>query len=99
MVNPMRYRTYWISWGALLALTLVMLLTETAPLYHAIALGLLVIAMLVKATVIVAWFMHMRFERAALVVSVVGATVLTAVVLFALIAPDGVAVLRHTAAQ
>ncbi|HXQ28573.1 MAG TPA: cytochrome C oxidase subunit IV family protein [Gemmatimonadales bacterium] len=96
MHNPMRYRSYWISWSALLALTVVMLATETVPMYHTIALALLLVAMVVKATVITAWFMHLRFERAALVVSVVGATVLTAVVLFGLIVPDGMAVLRHT---
>jgi caa(3)-type oxidase subunit IV len=96
MHNPMRYRSYWISWGVLLALTVAMLATETVPLYRSIALGLLLVAMLIKATVIAAWFMHLRFERAALVVSVVGATVLTAIVLFGLIVPDSIAVLKHT---
>ena len=97
MTGLLRYRTYWISWGVLLALTLLMLLTETVPLYRMAAVGLLVVAMLVKAGVITAWFMHLKFESAALVVSVVGATVLTAVVLFALIAPDGIAMLRNAA--
>jgi caa(3)-type oxidase subunit IV len=96
-MTVMRYRTYWITWGGLLALTLLMLATETAPLYRTIAVGLLVAAMLVKAGVIAAWFMHLRFERAALVVSVVGATVLTAVALFVLIVPDGIATFRHAA--
>ena len=91
------YRTYWISWGALLALTAVMLLSETLPLERAAALTLLLAAMLVKAGVIAAWFMHLRFERPVLVLSVVGGTVLTAVALFALIAPDGIATLRHAA--
>jgi cytochrome c oxidase subunit 4 len=93
----MPYRTYWISWSVLLVLTVLMLLTETLPLYRTAAVMLLLVAMLVKAGVITAWFMHMRFERAALVVSVVGATVLTAVALFGLIAPDGIAILRHAA--
>ena len=96
-MTVMRYRTYWITWGGLLALTLLMLATETAPLYHMIAVGLLIAAMLVKAGVIAAWFMHLRFERAGLVLSVVGATVLTAVALFGLIAPDGIAMFRHAA--
>ena len=97
MTGLLRYRTYWISWGVLLALTLQMLFTETMPLYRMAAVGVLVVAMLVKAGVITAWFMHLKFESAALVVSVVGATVLTAVVLFALIAPDGIAMLRNAA--
>jgi cytochrome c oxidase subunit IV len=93
----MPYRTYWLSWGGLLALTALMLLTETLPLARAAGLTVLLAAMLVKAGVIAAWFMHLRFERPGLVYSVVGATVLTAVALFALIAPDGVAILRHAA--
>jgi cytochrome c oxidase subunit IV len=96
-MTVMRYRTYWISWAGLLALTLLMLVTETAPLYRMIAVGLLIAAMLVKAGVIAAWFMHLRFERAALVLSVVGATVLTAIALFGLIVPDGIAMFRHAA--
>ena len=97
MTGLLQYRTYWISWGALLVLTALMLLSETAPLYRTVAVGFLVVAMLVKAGVITAWFMHLKFESAALVVSVVGATVLTAAVLFGLIAPDGVSMLRHAA--
>lgn len=97
MTGLLRYRTYWISWSILLVLTLMMLMTETVPLYRTVALGLLITAMLVKAGVIAAWFMHLRFERAALVISVVGATVLTAAALFGLIAPDGIAALRHAA--
>ena len=97
MTGLLQYRTYWISWGVLLALTVLMLLSETVPLYRTAAVGLLLVAMLVKAGVISAWFMPLKFESAALVISVVGATVLTAAVLFALIAPDGVAILRHAA--
>jgi len=89
------YRTYWISWGGLLTLTAVMLLAETLQLARAAALTVLLVAMLVKAGVITAWFMHLRFERPALVLSVVGGTVLTAVALFALIVPDGIATLQH----
>lgn len=92
-----RYRTYWVAWSVLFALTILMLLTEAAPFYRIVAVVLLVVAMLVKASLIVAWFMHLRFERAALVVSVVGATLATAAVLFGLIAADGVSMLRHAA--
>jgi len=93
----MPYSKYWISWGALLGLTMVMLFSETLPLYRTAAVMLLLVAMLVKAGVIAAWFMHLRFERAALVISIVGATVLTAVALFGLILPDAIATLRQAA--
>jgi caa(3)-type oxidase subunit IV len=93
----MRYRSYWIVWTALLVLTAIMLMAETVHLTRWVAVSLLLAAMTVKAGVIAAWFMHLRFERAALVISVVGGTVLTGLALFALIAPDGMDALRHAA--
>jgi cytochrome c oxidase subunit IV len=93
----LRYRTYWVFWSGLLALTLLMLFTESLALERAVFVSFLVGAMLLKAGIIAAWFMHLRFERASLVVSVVGATLLTAVALYVLIAPDGVATLRNAA--
>ncbi|HUL49131.1 MAG TPA: cytochrome C oxidase subunit IV family protein [Gemmatimonadales bacterium] len=96
-MTVMRYRSYWISWGALLALTLLMLATETAPVYRTVAVSLLLVAMLIKAGVIGAWFMHLKFERPALVWSVAGATLLTAAALFGLIVPDGISAFRHAA--
>jgi caa(3)-type oxidase subunit IV len=91
------YSRYWMWWGVLLGLTVLMLLTETVPLYRAAAVAVLVVAMLVKAGVIATWFMHLKFERMALVLAVVGGTLLTAAALFGLIAPDGIAMLRHAA--
>jgi caa(3)-type oxidase subunit IV len=91
------YARYWMWWGVLLGLTVLMLLTETVPLYRAAAVALLIVAMLVKAGVITTWFMHLKFERPGLVIAVVGATVLTAAALFGLIAPDGMAMLEHAA--
>jgi cytochrome c oxidase subunit IV len=88
------YRTYWISWGLLLALTLVMLLVETFKLPALVTILVLVAAMLTKATVIGGWFMHLRYERLALVLSVVLGTVVTAVALYVLLIPDGMAMLR-----
>jgi len=93
----MPYRTYWQSWGVLLALTGVMLYSETVPLARLAAVSVLLVAMFVKAGVITAWFMHLKFERPVLVWAVVGSTLATAAVLFALIAPDGAAMLRHAA--
>jgi cytochrome c oxidase subunit IV len=93
----MPYWKYWISWGTLLVLTVLMLFTEMMPLYRTAVVTLLLVAMLVKAGVITAWFMHLRFERAALVIFIVGATVLTAVALFGLIVPDAIATLRQAA--
>ncbi len=97
MERVMPYRTYWIAWGILLGLTTVMVVTEGAGLPKAAAITVILLAMVTKVTMIGGWYMHLKFERAALVVAVAGATVATAVVLFGLIAADGVSMLRHAA--
>jgi caa(3)-type oxidase subunit IV len=93
-MSPTSYRTYWIAWGILLALTLLMILVEAARLPLALTILVLVSVMLVKATLIGGWFMHLRYEHRALVVAVVGGTLFTAAVLFFLLVPDGIAMLR-----
>lgn len=88
------YRTYWIAWGVLLVLTLLMILIEGTSLSRVIAVVFLVVAMLAKASLIGGWFMHLKFERAALVLSVVFGTLATAAVLYSLLVPDGLTMLR-----
>jgi len=94
MQKAMAVRVYWISWGTLLVLTLIMLLTEKSGFPRGAAVLFLVMAMLIKATVIGGWFMHLRYERVALVAAVVGAVLATAAVLFFLIIPDAVNTLK-----
>lgn len=91
------YRTYWIAWGILLTLTVIMVLMEAAQFSRVAIVLVLVVAMLTKATLIGGWFMHLRFERAALVISVVAGTLATAALLFFLLVPDGVGMLRLAA--
>jgi len=86
------YRTYWLIWIVLLALTVFMLLIEAVRIPAAVAMVLLVLAMLTKATFIGGWFMHLRYERAALAVSLVVITLLTAAFLWFLLIPDAVGV-------
>jgi cytochrome c oxidase subunit IV len=83
-------KVYWISWSALLALTLVMLGLDSAPLPRAIFVVLMLAAMLTKATVIGGNFMHLRSERVSLALTVVAGLLLTGAILFALIAPDAI---------
>lgn len=82
------YRTYWIAWGALLALTLTMVGLDSAPLDYRIFAVLMLGAMLVKATVIGVYFMHLRFERWPLVLSIVLGLPVNAAILYILIVPD-----------
>lgn len=87
-------RVYWVAWGTLLVLTVIMLLLESSDFPRGAAVLFLVTAMLIKATVIAGWFMHLRYERLALVASIVASTLATAAVLFFLLLPDGVGMLR-----
>lgn len=92
MDNPqhsVNYRTYWITWFALLLLTLGMILVSGSSLPKQAFVLLLILAMVAKATFILGTFMHLRFERLALTLMVVLAIVFTAAALFAIIAPDG----------
>ncbi len=88
------YRTYWSIWGMLLALTLIMIVLEAAGFPRVFTILVLVGAMMTKATLIAGWFMHLRFERVALVLAVVVGTLATAALLFFLLIPDGLSILQ-----
>ena len=81
-------RVYWITWGALLAVTVVMLAADGASLPRTGLLAVMVGAMAVKATLIAGNFMHLRQERAGLVLTVIVGLFALGLVLYALIAPD-----------
>ncbi len=88
------YRTYWFIWLILLLLTVFMILLEAVEFSKALTVFLLAGAMMVKATLIAGWFMHLRYERLALVLSVALGTLVTAAILYSLLIPDGMAMLR-----
>ena len=69
------------AWAALLVVTLLMVFIQARPL--------LLIGMTVKASLIGWVFMHLRYERRDFVFYVVGSMVISAAILFGLIAPDG----------
>lgn len=88
------YRTYFILWIVLLALTVTMIVTEGAGLPRVLTVGVVLVAMITKVVLIGGWYMHLRYERMSLIAAVVLGTFVTAAVLFALIAPDGINALR-----
>ena len=88
------YKSYWITWGILLAITAVMLLAEVLSLPAAVVVVILLAAMLVKASLIGAQFMHLRFENAALILAVAGSILFFSAFLFILIAFDGLRILK-----
>jgi cytochrome c oxidase subunit 4 len=91
-------RTYWLTWLALLGVTLAMILIGSAPFPKSAMLVLILCGMTVKAGLISAYFMHLRFERASLVTTVVASTVFIVVFLYFLISIDGLWV-HHSAVK
>jgi caa(3)-type oxidase subunit IV len=85
---------YWATWVGLLALTVTMLLVDSTPIPRVVLVIVLLTAMLIKASLIGAHFMHLRFERALLAIVVAVALLVTGAILFALIAPDAVRIGR-----
>ena len=75
------YRTYWLAWLCLLVITLAMVFIGNQPV--------LIAGMSLKAAIIGLWFMHLRYERLDLVLSVALGIFATALILFLLIFPDG----------
>lgn len=88
--HKMSFRTYWVAWGVLLLLTLAMIVVESADLTKLLGILFLLAAMAFKATIIGGWFMHLKFERRSLVIPLVVGTLITGLVLFGLIAVDGI---------
>jgi len=77
------YRVYFKAWVALLGITLLMVFyTHT---------GVVIAGVMAKAAIIALWFMHLRYERRALVWCIVLPILVTAMLLFGLIIPDGLA--------
>ena len=81
-------RGYWITWAILLVFTVVMLWADTASIPRLAFVVFMVGAMLTKASIIGANFMHLRSERAGLILTVVFGLAVTAVILYVLIVPD-----------
>jgi cytochrome c oxidase subunit IV len=88
------YKGYWVTWAILLVITGVMLATELLPWSKSLVVGLLLVAMLIKITLIGSEFMHLRFERPALVLAVAGSILFFSAFLFILIAFDGLRIFK-----
>ena len=81
-------RIYWITWLVLLAFTVVMLWMDSVSIPRSAFVAFMLVAMLTKASIIGANFMHLRFERTSLVLIVAVGLLVTATVLYVLIVPD-----------
>ena len=89
MEGTMSYKGYWMIWIVLLALTLTMIGIESLSLPTGVAIMLLATAMMIKATLIAGWFMHLLSETRFIVWCLVLCTLITAAFMVFLLMPDG----------
>jgi len=75
------YSVYVKAWVSLLVITIVMVMWHVP--------FVLITGMAAKALIIALWFMHLRYERLDFVLYVLLGIFATAIVLYGLIAPDG----------
>ena len=81
-------RIYWMTWSVLLVFTVVMLWADSASLPRQAFVIFMLLAMLTKASIIGANFMHLKLERVPLILTVVIGLLVTGAVLYVLIMPD-----------
>jgi len=76
-----------VIWGGLLGLTAVEVVLAYIHLHAALMLTILMLLSIVKAALIVAYFMHLKFERFSLVMTIVP-TLIVLFLLFGIFFPD-----------
>ena len=87
------YRGYWILWAVLLTVTLLMIAIEGAELPAALAVVMLLFGSAIKATLIIFYYMHLKFEHLGLILTVLVGLFVTAILMFVLPAYDGTQIL------
>jgi len=75
------YKTYWIAWFVLLLITVAMVFIGSKPV--------LVLGMAVKAAIIAMLFMHLKFEKRGLIMTVVLGILLTTSMMVVIFIPEG----------
>lgn len=88
------YRSFWKTWAILLALTVVMVFVDVVQAPRALLVIVLLGAMLTKAFLIGAEYMDLKHERLVVGVAVAFSLLFFGAVLYALMVPDGLAILR-----
>jgi cytochrome c oxidase subunit 4 len=90
---PHGYGLYWRIWLILLVFTVAMIFLDQISVPRFLLVTILVAAMLFKATLVAGYFMHLRYERLSLGLSVVFGLLFVGAVLYGLLVPDGVRIL------
>jgi len=91
-------KTYWTTWAILLVLTVVMLWADAAAIPRPAFVVFMLAAMATKASMIAANFMHLRLERAGIILTVIVGLPVVATLLYVLIAPDAARIHQMMAA-
>lgn len=81
------HKTYYMIWAGLLVLTLIEVMLIFPQLSTHIMLIILIGLSLMKSAMIVAYFMHLKFERISLILTLIPITVIL-IALFAVFFPD-----------
>ena len=87
------YRVYVVTWGWLLAITVLEIGIVLVHVPKVLLVISLVTLALMKAALIMAYFMHLRYERLSMIYAVVTPLFLGVLLFFAL-TPDAINVLR-----
>jgi caa(3)-type oxidase subunit IV len=90
------YRSYWITWAILLAITVGMLMAEELHLPKWFLLVFLLTFMIVKAVMIAGNFMHLRHEQRNLAIMVASGIVVTSLILYTYVSFESRHVLERT---
>jgi cytochrome c oxidase subunit 4 len=89
------YKGYWILWIVLLVLTVTMIAIGESSMAHAPQAILLLLGSSVKASLIIFFYMHLRFENRNLILVVLIGIFVTSVLMFVIPAYDGTHILEH----
>ena len=89
------YKGYWVLWIVLLVLTMTMIFIGESQLGKASQAILLLLGSSLKASLIIFFYMHLRFENRNLMLVVLIGIFVTSVLMFVVPAYDGTQILEH----
>ena len=94
-VGSYGYKGYWLLWIVLLVLTVTMIFIGDSQLSKAPQAILLLLGASLKASLIIFFYMHLRFENRNLILVVLLGIFLTGILMFVVPAFDGTQILEH----
>ncbi len=90
------YKGYWMIWVILLVATVTMIFIGESQMSTAPQVVLLLMGSSIKATLIIFFYMHLRFEKMGLIMIVMVGIFVTSLLMFAIPAYDGTQILENS---